>query len=174
MLTTPKAIGQIILLGALGGWLGGVCINITDDPVGLVPTMLSESPMRAGLVGLLSTLSLSLIWSVLQHIVFMVVPKKRLSYNPYWWVSGAMFGILASVVAVLYFFLLWPYDGHGRMGMHKTVVTILGVYPIPVFGIGGLTGIFAASWIRPTQYLSFNSIYHVSNPECSKIRSIPI
>ena len=148
MISTPKAIVQILVLGFLGGWLGGVCINASD---GILAAMQSITPLKAALVGLLSTLSLSIPWAVLQHMIFVLFPKIRIMRKPYWWLSGAMFGVMASVMAVLYYFLLWPYDGHGRMGIHKTVVTIVGVYPIPVFGIGGLTGIFASSWIRPTQ-----------------------
>ena len=30
-----------------------------------------------------------------------------------WWLSGAVCGVLASILAVVLFFLIWPYDGHG-------------------------------------------------------------
>ena len=135
VLSTPKALIQLVLLGAFGGWLGGVCINASG---GFITAIQDWAPYKAALVGLMSTLLLGLPW---------VWTMKQRG----WWLSGAIFGVLASIVAVLFFFLIWPYDGHGREGVHKTVVTILGSYPIPVFGIGGLTGIFASSFIRPTQ-----------------------
>ena len=49
------------------------------------------------------------------------------------------------------YFLIWPYDAHGRGAVHKTVLAILASYPVPIFGIGGLLGLGASSWIRPTQ-----------------------
>lgn len=135
VLSTPKALVQLILLGAFGGWLGGVCINASG---GFITAIQDWAPYKAALVGLMSTLLLGFPW---------VWTMKQRG----WWLSGAIFGVCASILAVLFFFLIWPYDGHGREGIHKTVLTILGAYPIPVFGIGGLTGIFASSFIRPTQ-----------------------
>ena len=134
-LSTPKALMQLVLLGAFGGWLGGVCINASG---GFITAIQDWAPYKAALVGLLSTLFLGIpwVWTMRQRA---------------WWFSGGVFGVSASILAVLLFFLIWPYDGHGREGVHKTVLTILGAYPIPVFGIGGLTGVFASSWIRPTQ-----------------------
>lgn len=134
-LSTPKAIAQLLLLGAVGGWLGGVCINASG---GFVAALQDWASYKAALVGLLSILTLSLPW--------VWTMKQRA-----WWFSGGAFGVATSILAVLLYFLLWPYDGHGRTEIHKTVITILGAYPIPVFGIGGLTGVFASSWIRPTQ-----------------------
>jgi hypothetical protein len=135
VLSTPKAMLQLLVLGALGGWLGGVCINASG---GFISAIQDWAPYKAALVGLMSTLLLGFpwVWTMRQRG---------------WWLSGAVFGVIASILAVLFFFLIWPYDGHGRDGVHKTVLTILGSYPIPVFGIGGLTGIFASSFIRPTQ-----------------------
>ena len=135
VLSTPKAILQLVILGALGGWLGGVCVNASG---GFMTAIQSIAPLKAALVGLLSTLFLSWpwVWSM----------RKRA-----WWFTGGGFGVVASIIAVILFFLIWPYDAHGRVGWYKTVLTIIGSYPIPVFGIGGLTGVFASSWIRPTQ-----------------------
>ncbi len=135
VLSTPKAIAQVVFLGTLGGWLGGVCINASG---GFISAIQDLAPYKAALVGMLSTLILSWPW----------VWSMR---KPGWWLSGGVLGVLASVLAVLLFFLLWPYEAHGRESVHKTVLTILGSYPIPVFGIGALTGIFASSFIRPTQ-----------------------
>ena len=134
-LSTPRALIQLVLLGAFGGWLGGVCINASG---GFITAIQDWAPYKAAFVGLMSTFLIGFpwVWTMRQRA---------------WWLSGGFFGVLASIFAVLLFFLIWPYDGHGRDGVHKTVLTILGSYPIPVFGIGGLTGVFASSWIRPTQ-----------------------
>ena len=134
-LSTSKAIFQIVLLGAFGGWLGGVCINASG---GFVSAIQNWAPYKAAWVGFVATLILSYPW---------VWTMKQRG----WWLSGAVFGVVASILAVLFYFLFWPYDGHGREDVHKTVFMILASYPIPVFGIGGLTGIFTSSWIRPTQ-----------------------
>ena len=135
MISSPKAVAQIVLFGAIGGWLGGVCINASG---GLIVAAQTEAPLKAALVGILAFLTLSLPWGWSM--------KQRA-----WWFTGGAFGVTASILAVLFYFLLWPYEGHGRDGVYKTVLMIVASYPIPVFGIGGLMGVFTSSWIRPTQ-----------------------
>jgi hypothetical protein len=135
MISSPKAVLQIVLFGAVGGWLGGVCINASG---GLIVAAQTAAPLKSALVGVLAFLTLALPWGWSMK-------------QPRWWFLGGAFGVTASILAVLFYFLLWPYEGHGRAGVWKTVLMIVGSYPIPVFGIGGLMGVFTSSWIRPTQ-----------------------
>ena len=135
MIHLPKATVQLVLIGAIGGWLGGVCINASQ---GLLAGVMSYNALQAALVGTLSTAILAFPW---------VWTMKRRG----WLVTGGIFGIIASLLALVMFFLFWPYDGHGRDAIHKTVLTMIYSYPVPFFGIGSLMGVYASSWIRPTQ-----------------------
>ena len=51
MISSPKAVFQLVLFGAVGGWLGGVCINASG---GLIVAAQTAAPLKAGLVGALA------------------------------------------------------------------------------------------------------------------------
>jgi hypothetical protein len=140
MVGKGKALIQLMIIGAIGGWLAGACINADD---GLLVALIRWDSARGSLVGLIAFSLLIFPW------LFSV--RRRC-----WWSYGLFFGVLAGFLAVLTYFLIWPYEAHGRENIHKTVAAILVSYPLPVFGIGGLMGLGASTWIRPSpEYTRF-------------------
>ena len=129
-----KALVQLMIVGTLGGWLAGACINASE---GILAGLIHRNAFKGMSVGLLSCVLLMIPWSL----------SLRLKG---WWASGVFFGVLASVLAVTGYFLIWPYEAHGRAAVHKTVLAVIASYPVPVFGIGGLLGLGASTWIRPS------------------------
>ena len=132
-LPSKITIAKLIVLGAIGGWLGGVCINTLGT---LIAGLTNINSLKGSLVGIVSMMILSIPWG------WSINSKD-------WWFWGGNYGYLCSILTVLLYFLIWPYDGHGRGDIHKTVLAIVAAYPLPVFGIGGLTGVYASAWLRP-------------------------
>jgi hypothetical protein len=126
---------QLMIIGAIGGWLAGACVNSSE---GVLLGLMHINSFKGMLVGLLACAILMFPWEYSLH-------RKT------WWASGIFFGVLASLFAVLGFFLMWPYEAHGRTDVHKTVLAILASYPYQIFGIGALLGLGGSSWVRPTQ-----------------------
>ena len=134
MIGKRKALMQLMIVGTLGGWLAGACINASE---GILAGLIHINAFKGMSVGLVSCVLLMFPWSL-------SLRQKG------WWASGVLFGVLASVLAVTGYFLIWPYEAHGRSAVHKTVLAVVASYPIPVFGIGGLLGLGASTWIRPS------------------------
>ena len=149
MISNQKAVLKLVLLGAIGGWLGGACVNVSG---GILEGLTHVNAFKSGLVGAISNLLLAFPWVL--SINYVERLSQRLERPFVKWSSdliGGGFGVLSSIFAVGLFFLLWPYEAHGRSGAYKTVMAIIGTNPGSLFGVGGLVGIYASSWIRPTQ-----------------------
>ena len=135
MVRKQKAVIQLMVIGCIGGWLEGACINSSD---GILMGLIHHNSLKAMLVGILSCTILAFPWNL-------SMDRRG------WWATGIFFGVLASLFGLLGYFLIWPYEGHGRTGVYKTVLALVASYPEHIFGIGGLLGLGASSWIRPTQ-----------------------
>ena len=149
MISIQKASLKLIFLGAIGGWLGGACVNVSDV---ILDGLVHVNAFKSGLVGAVSNIILAMPWIFgINYIEKQSAQREKPVLR---WLSdiiGGCFGIVSSVFAVSLFFLFWPYEAHGRVEAYKTVMAIVGTNPGSLFGIGGLVGVYASSWIRPTQ-----------------------
>ena len=153
MISTQKAVLKLILLGAIGGWLGGACVNASE---GILAGLVHINSFKGALVGAIANVVLALPW--LLSISSVEKISGNLERPILKWISdfiGGGFGVLASILAVYLFFLFWPYEAHGRSGAYKTMMAIAGTNTGSIFGIGGLVGVYASSWIRPNQEESY-------------------
>jgi len=161
MISTQKAVLKLILLGALGGWLGGACVNASGD---LLKGLVHVNALKGMLAGSLTHIFLAIPW------IFSINSFEKLSVRferPILkWGSeflGAGFGVIGSILTVYLFFLFWPYEAHGRYGAYKTVIAIVGTSSLAIVGVGGLVGVYASSWIRPKQEQS-NTLIDIGFP----------
>ena len=97
MIRIRKALFQLMLIGCIGGWLLAACISKDGILLGLV----DKNAFRGMIVGTISCGILTKPW------VFSMEKKG-------WLASAVFFGILASFLAIVFYFLIWPYESHGR------------------------------------------------------------
>ena len=117
-MTSGRETILITVLCAVSGWLGG-----------------AASARGSFFDALLGVDSLK--WMLVLSFVGLVVSKPwRLgAHSKYWLVWGLLAGLSSGLLSLVTYFLIWPYEGHGRERVFTTVVAMLVSYPALFIGL---------------------------------------
>lgn len=106
---------QALLIFTLGGWIAGVCVEAADADQTILAAIFDKTAFQTAFSAAIggSICALILAW---------------FSRGPWAWPCAIGIAPVLMVFVCVTYFLLWPYDGHGRSGLHKTVMAFLAAY----------------------------------------------
>lgn len=129
---------QVLLIFSIGGWFAGVCVEASNVDQSIWSAFVHPTSFRTALAACVGGFFCAILiaWSARGRFAWL-------------WAIG-----LAPVLMVtisLTYFIFWPYDGHGRDGVHKTVVVLLGAYwfrllPVAIAATTTAVGAIRAFW----------------------------
>ena len=131
---TKKTI-LITVLCALSGWLGGAAS--------------ARGSFFDALLG-----ADSLKWMIVLSLIGLIASKPwRLgAHSKYWFIWGVLAGLSSGLLSLVTYFLIWPYDGHGRERVFTTVAAMLVSYPALFIGLACCIGCVVNAIIRDQEH----------------------
>ena len=134
-MTSGRETILITVLCAVSGWLGG-----------------AASARGSFFDALLGVDSLK--WMLVLSFVGLVASKPwRLgAHSKYWLVWGILSGLSSGLLSLVTYFLIWPYEGHGRERVFTTVVAMLVSYPALFIGLACCIGCVVNAIIRDQEH----------------------
>ena len=108
-------IMQALLIFSIGGWFAGVCVEASNADSSIFAAFVSPTSFQAALAACLGG-------------SFCAVLMAWTARGKWAWLWSIVLAPVLMISISLTYFFLWPYDGHGRTGVHKTVMILLGTY----------------------------------------------
>ena len=134
-MTSRKETILITVFCALSGWLGG-----------------AASARGSFFDALLGVDSLK--WMLVLMFIGLITSKPwRLgAHSKYWFIWGVLAGLSSGFLSLVTYFMIWPYDGHGRERVFTTVAAMLVSYPALFIGLACCIGCVVNAIIRDQEH----------------------